>query len=618
MFREQRLRRGILLISLLVSIGTSQRSRLLPADTLANVGGAVITATDLVERIELMPWPEKQKQSRMDSAKVKALQSLVAEKVLALEGYKLEIDREPVVHSLTDALEKLLIRDELYRREVSDKTKMSQQEIVTGAKRFGRERGVMVIRADSRKRAESLYRELSKAKDLLKALKSVSPGPTEVDSITVGYGGQDVSMENGAFALQKGKLSQPVRSEEGGWMLLYLTGERLNPDYKSPGAENRLRRVEQVIRDRKENESAARLFRDIFSKKTARANSELFPAVAETLLNAMIRDSASLRIKSGFLLSPAAIDESIALLGPLGKKPLLEMEGGDLSAAEVLEMMKLDKFDVPILDLESFKMALNRFAKRIAEEEFLTREGKRLNLQNSRRVQHDLGVWSEHWVSQLLLRRLRDSVKVTDDDIRGYFVEYGAVLGKWYEVNVREVLSENLSAASAALEELQQGRKLEDVARERSIRKEWASRGGESGYFAGSQHPELLFYAFEADTGKLIGPVKLPEGYSFFTVLGKRRTDSLSTTMFDTMKTNVRNRLRIERQSETVDSFISGSAKELKVRFHYEHLRSVPVTPTNMVTSRRMGFGGEINAVPALVPQWNWSRKMQPATLEMP
>ncbi|MGB2869400.1 MAG: peptidylprolyl isomerase [Bacteroidota bacterium] len=608
----------VLSIAFTASMCAAQRSRALPTDTLAKIGGAVISAEDLLERIELMPWPEKQKLSQADSAKVKALQSLVAEKVLALEGYKLGIDRDRTLGGLTDALEKLFIRDELYRREVRAKTQVTQQEMATGMKRFGSQRGVLLVRADSREHAETLFRKLSKAKDLLKSLASVSPKPAEVDSITMEFGGEDLALENAAFALQKEKLSTPVKSDAAGWVLLYLTGERLNPDYKTLGVEERVRRVERNIRERKEAGNAAKLYRNILAKKSARANGDMFNAVADTLLKVMIRDSASIHIKSGFLLSAAVLDRCASLLGPLRENALVEMEGGDLSVEAVIEMMKLDKFDVPKLESELFKTGLNRFVKRIAEEEFLTREGRKKNLQNTRRVQHDLGVWSEYWVSQLLLRKLRDSVKVTEEEVRDYFVKNCAVLGKWYEINVREVLSESPSAASVVLGQLQEGKALADIARDLSTRKEWAARGGESGYFSGLQHPELVFYAFDADTGRLLGPVKIPEGYSIFKVLDKRRTDSLSTLLFDTMKVNVRNRLRLETQKATVDSFIATGARELGAQLKYEKLHGVSVTPTNMVTTRQIGFGGEINAVPMLAPQWDWIRKLQPVLLEMP
>jgi hypothetical protein len=60
---------------------TAQRGAL-PTDTLADIGTAVISARDLLERLELMPFPGKDHPAQHDSAKMLALRALVAEKLL--------------------------------------------------------------------------------------------------------------------------------------------------------------------------------------------------------------------------------------------------------------------------------------------------------------------------------------------------------------------------------------------------------------------------------------------------------------------------------------------------------------------------------------------------------
>ena len=64
----------------------AQPGKTLPTDTLATVGTSVITAKDFLERFELMPWPGKDRRAEHDSAKVKALRSMVAERLLAQEA----------------------------------------------------------------------------------------------------------------------------------------------------------------------------------------------------------------------------------------------------------------------------------------------------------------------------------------------------------------------------------------------------------------------------------------------------------------------------------------------------------------------------------------------------
>lgn len=66
------------------TIGTSQSVD--ETTVLARVGPHTITEQDFLERIDLVPWPGKDNPGLQDSAKITALSSLVAEKLLSLQA----------------------------------------------------------------------------------------------------------------------------------------------------------------------------------------------------------------------------------------------------------------------------------------------------------------------------------------------------------------------------------------------------------------------------------------------------------------------------------------------------------------------------------------------------
>ena len=86
----------------------------LSLDTLAWVGTSAVTAADLVRRIEWMPWPGKQDGAGMDSAKVRALQSLAGECLLAQEAEREGLGDSGSVARMRASLRKALVRDALY------------------------------------------------------------------------------------------------------------------------------------------------------------------------------------------------------------------------------------------------------------------------------------------------------------------------------------------------------------------------------------------------------------------------------------------------------------------------------------------------------------------------
>src|SRR5437870_7370568 len=91
----------------------------LSRDTLAWVGSRAVTAEDLVRRVELMPWQNPESPGGVDTANVRALEALVAEKLLAQEAERQGVGNGGRIAGMRRALVRALSRDALYRHEVA-------------------------------------------------------------------------------------------------------------------------------------------------------------------------------------------------------------------------------------------------------------------------------------------------------------------------------------------------------------------------------------------------------------------------------------------------------------------------------------------------------------------
>jgi hypothetical protein len=87
----------------------------LDRDTLAWVDRRAVTALDLVQRIEWMPWQEKHGGADMDSVKSRAILSLAAEALLARESERRSPGGGPAFARAREALRRALARDALFR-----------------------------------------------------------------------------------------------------------------------------------------------------------------------------------------------------------------------------------------------------------------------------------------------------------------------------------------------------------------------------------------------------------------------------------------------------------------------------------------------------------------------
>jgi hypothetical protein len=604
------MRLPVLLVCTLVLVTASLRAQRggIPTDTLAEVGTSVITARDFLERLELMPFPGKDHPSQHDSAKVLALRALVAERLLAQEAAVRGLNRDSASERRRNALERLMVRDELYKREVTNKVQVTDRELSAGMHRYPFELRLLYFSARSGALAHELHDSLAGHASIDTALHRLSPRLLRRgDTLTVKLGSQDWTLEDTAFALTpKRRLSQAVKTDFFGWGVLYLLEQRSNPDAATKSIPDRIEAVRSSVRQRKMDERSARFQGQVLSPHKAVVDSTRFDAIVD-LLFSRIRSEASARAgKGGYRLIAPDLDSVEVAFAQQLNDDLVHIPGGGMSLRDMLDALRSRDIAFPVLELNAVRARLNGTFKDLVAAELLAREGYRQNIQHTDAVRHDVGVWNNYWDAAALVRVIRDSVTVDHADILKFLSEQGAQLGASYEVNVREILCDSMGTALEMLRRIVAGDSMSALARTYSRRKGWAERSGESGFFAVDVYPSLGIPALFQDSGSVGGPLRLQEGYSVFTTLGKRTSQPDGRLHLDSLVIAGSAGARAMKQQESIESAIGDLVRRAGVRLNLEKLARTKVTANNMFTRRFIGFGGVITAVPTILPLWQW------------
>lgn len=610
----------ILLIGIAVPAIAQKIVPPLPEDTLARVGSSIITSRDLIERIELMPWPEKEKSKHYDSSKVKALQSLVAERLLALEGEKYPtVNGDEVLKLKTEAMEKIFVRDELYRREVREKVRISEAEIRAGLARFEWELHIVAVALKDRAAADSLYRMLRKNSSLTVVLqKYPSSLVTIIDTVKVNFGALDTSFEKEVYAIGKKKFSKPFTTETYGWVIAVLLDRTTNPVCDKMTLDDRLVRVDETIRRRKETVLGNQYFAKILQPQKAKADSVVFEMSAKGLRDLLLHDSTAHKRKGYFAVISEDVDELLRIFSAELHTPFIAADEKPMTLGEVIESFRPGRYGFRSLQERQFKIDLNMIIRSVVELELMSREGYRQQLHRTKRVEHDLNLWARYWESRYFMWELAGTVQVTEAEEIDELIKSLPAIGRAYYVNVQEILCDSAAAAAQVLDDLGKGIPFGTVAKRYSIRKAWAAAAGISGYFPISEYPILGCTAMLADTGVVIGPVKLPEGYSIFRVLGKQKLAAGNYPSVDSVRINVHTNLMTNKRQQSLNRFIAGAANKYGVQLYYDKLHEVDIQPSNMFTRRYIGFGGVITASPLLYPNSEWVKEWQDAKKIIP
>ena len=585
----------------------------LPRDTLAVVGGGAVTAADLLERVDFMPFPGKENPAERESLKTRALESIVAERLLAAEAASRGLGSDSLTALRLAGLERAFVRDQLFRNEVAAGVAASPGEIESGLKKYARELRVVIFRSPTEESARMTAQALLRPAGRPDSIASR-------DTVTMSFGMSDESLEEHAYTLTAARsVSPPFLSPFLGWVVLRLVGARPAPAPAAQSMNDRLITVKNIIERRKSQARGVRYMASVLEPERAEADSAVFRLLGQALYAIIASDTAAHRIEGRLMLTPGEVDLLEENLRGSLSRTLVGMPQGGLTLGAAIQAFRTEPFTTPSLGRRTFAYVLNESVKRIAREEFLAREGYRKNLQASPAVRHDLETWRANWLGHMMQEEIAAAAgPPTEEEETSGLIAYARLLSPSYEVNVREILLDSLAKASRCREALLAGEDMASLARRVSQRKGWAERGGESGYFHVRSFPELGIRALIADSGALVGPVPLPGGYSLFRVLGKRLAHTDGAMTIDSLRNLIRGEIRSGVRQTRLDRSIAGLAEKFGVVFHFDRLKYVVLSGHNMFTRRYIGFGGMMNAAPILQVQTGWMREYRMSHGQVP
>jgi hypothetical protein len=576
--------------------GALAQQRSLPQDTLAIVGTDVVTALDLLERIELMPWPDKDK----EEGKRRALHALVAEKLLALEGQRLRIGEDPEEQLMLRVLEKAFVRDELYKREILPQVRVTPELITSALKRFSLELTVLAISVPSREEGERVAGRIAASNrpdSLLDAIVSAREYWQEV--VKVRWGDLEPEFEEGAYVSNETGRAQVVRSHRAGWLVLHALDAYASPEHSSLSLSEQRQRVENVLKQRQEIEHLRKYYGHILGPQMAEVDPVLFERVAAYMRNLILQDTAGHRRKDVYTILPEDVDMAVRGLRSDLQRPFVQIGEHVVPLGEILEEFRYQLFAYSTLEEERFKDQFNASIRKTVEAALMAREGRRQNLHHSASVRRDLAVWSDHRLARILYEQLKDSVSVADEEIMRFLIGSAETLGRLYEVQVSEIPVASREEAHNAITRLAD-----------------APSGG-SAYFRIVDRPEIGFAALLARGGDILGPIETPTGMSVIRVEDWRKVHP-EVMDVDTLLQRTRTHLQLQKRSALINNYVAGLARDHNVRLMYDRLAAVRTTKTAMITRRLLGFGGVMKAIPMLLPLWDWVREYERPGTVMP
>lgn len=243
----------------------------------------------------------------------------------------------------------------------------------------------------------------------------------------------------------------------------------------------------------------------------------------------------------------------------MNQEVLARVAGKDITQAEFHEFLKGVPADQrKYLSDPQFR---ERCLGQLISMRLYEKLGEELKLEETEVFKKSLELAKAEILAQMAMQETVKDADVSDEEIENYYKENTDKFLKSGTVHAKHILTETEEKCKEILEQIEKNEKtFEEAAKEFSTCPSGA-KGGDLGSFGkGQMVPEFEKAAFEAEIGKIVGPVKTQFGYHLIKVEDKTGD---AAAPFDEAKNTIRQGLIMRKQSEMYEQKLS----ELKEKY---------------------------------------------------
>jgi len=601
----------LLVVSLFFTGVAAAQTDQVSEPAIARAGDVFISEREFLERFELTPGLYRHRKPQLEQEKLTLLYSMVAEKLLAQEALARNCDTAAHYNRALADLTRLLVRDELYRREVRGRVTVSPAEIKEGIARARKQLHVEYFFFAEEADARFVRGQLKTGKDFDRFSLDSTLGAIR-DTATVIWGDADTTIEEAAYRLTKDGISPVVPAGEGLYILRLLAASP-NTFYTEMPPVTLRERIVARIRMRKEQSREDRYVRDLLRERKAFSPPDLFKRFAAAV-DAVFR--------------PVYTPPSTALSAAMGASLLLRLADAEQetlivagsrawTVGEAVERLVTKGFTVNGDSVRGVASRLYSVFWEWSKHELLAQEGFARGLDRSRAVAQRLAPWRDHFLAGMAQQRIREIVRVDDAEVYAYIRSTDSTLSP-PEVRLRVLRTSGITEMDGAFRQLEAGVSFEQVIRLFSADPADRQSGGITPFFSVTERYPLGAIASRLETGEFYGPLRDTTGYIYMQLI-ERRSDALpGDTAFAARFARAREEARRLKERRAVTLFIARSAAARGVDIYQERLSRLQVTPVPMMTYRLLGFGGRMFEVPFVEPQLDWLNVEPPKETILP
>lgn len=218
-----------------------------------------------------------------DALKREVLYSIIAEKLWALEAETMGLNNSELMTTTYKAIEKMYVRDALYRQEILSKVKLSDEYLLEAFRRNSLSLNLHYIFATDESEIKDIYQQLLAGSDFYSILLKRPESSLQGEPYIISYGQMDKNVEDQLYNLKVGEFTTPVKAPNGWYIfkLLFIDQKKIENVKQAEEQQKYVMKVaETTLTDSIYKNFYSRFFKDA----KAETNKELFLKLSELVI----------------------------------------------------------------------------------------------------------------------------------------------------------------------------------------------------------------------------------------------------------------------------------------------------------------------------------------------
>jgi hypothetical protein len=571
----------------------------LPGNVLGKAGDIFVTEKEFLQRYELLPALQRSRKSRVEESKLELLYSLLAEKLLAQEAREKGLDRDSAFVSSFDEVRKLLARDQLYRDEVRSKVTITPAEVRQGITEAQREILISFLFFDRKENAVFVRKQIKTERDFDR-LQIDSSLHVVRDTATVIWSDAEPAIERTAYRLKKGEISGVLKAGNG-FYILKVDRITSSAFYTSLQPSVLQERVTLKLRERKEEARLNEFVRNALKGKMGYSRPAPFKRLGLAIEKAFSKTPVSGKVA----ISAAMVAEIEKECRDILRDTLAVAGSRSWTVRDILNDLFTKGFAVDSASVKSLPTLLNGQIRTWVQQELLAQEALRRGLDQYPEVREQLDMWYQSFLAQWMKLIVKRKISVSEAEVISFLKQSDSafVVPK---VRIQELKTSTLDHMQQALNELESGKRMEEVIMRWCSDPELRQRKGISNLFPITDRSPIGELASQMTPGQRYGPLKDSTGYVYFELLSKETKGDVNDTSLASRMAAAKKELIRMKEKRMLTLFLAQSGHTRGFDIYQDRLMKLQVSTTPMMTFKIVGFGGRMFAVPFVDPQYEW------------